>query len=121
MKKESALRKTFKKLLSKDPDVHLTWVESHSTAIGAPDLQYCCNDVEGWLELKSGPDIEVRATQARWMKDHIESGGRPLFFIEWGGVFHVVPGSRADDLRADPSHESVRKASVVAWRSGARC
>lgn len=109
MKKENALRKLFKDLLFNDDEVHLTWVESHATAIGAPDIQYCCGSVEGWLELKAGPDLDVRASQVQWMKSHIAAGGYPLFIIQWSSMFLVVPGSRAKSLRANPSWESVQE------------
>lgn len=97
--------------------MHLTWVESHDTALGAPDAQYAIGGVEGWLELKAGPDIDVRATQVRWMEDHIEAGGHPLFLIKSEGYFIVVPGSRAAALRSDPSHENILRQSSCLWHA----
>lgn len=95
--------------------MHLTWVESHDTALGAPDVQYAIDGVEGWLELKAGPGIDVRASQVRWMEDHIEAGGCPLFLIKSERCFIVVPGSRAAALRQDPSHESILHQSSCFW------
>lgn len=36
--------------------------------------------------------------------------------VQWEDVFHVVPASRASDLRADPSYESVLRHSTVRWQ-----
>ena len=117
--KEKGLRQKVKdcvnSLISAGHPVHLTWIESHATALGAPDLSYCCYGVEGWIELKAGPDIEVRAAQVRWIKDHIESGGWPLLLVQWQECFLLVPGSRASSLRADPSEENILRCASSRW------
>ena len=112
-KKESVLRKKVKDFaawnISQGRPVHLTWVESHQTALGAPDVQYCCYEVEGWLELKAFPDPEVRASQVMWMEEHIKAGGFPLFMFQNAGVFIIVAGSRAADLRHNGSLENIMR------------
>jgi len=95
--------------------VHLTWIESHATALGAPDLQTCCYGVEAWIELKAAPDIEIRASQARWIREHMAAGGWPLILARWGDTFIVCPGSRAGDLREDPSEESFLRHASSRW------
>ena len=120
MLKESSLRRRVKRLIkdAKDTynsDVHVSWVESHDTSIGIPDLNYCSGRVEGWLELKAGPDIEVRASQVRWMKDRIKAGGHPLFLIEWGNMFLIIPGSAASDLRLNPCLENALRLASSVW------
>ncbi len=121
MLKETALRKRVKQAIKSanedyGEEVHLSWVESHETALGIPDLNYCYKEVEGWIELKAGPDIEIRASQVRWMKDRIKAGGYPLFLIEWGSMFLIVPGSAASALRSDPSQENVMRFVSSVWR-----
>jgi hypothetical protein len=115
MKKENALRKLVKNLFADDEGVHLTWIESHATALGAPDIQYCCDSVEGWMELKAGPDIDVKASQVTWMRKHIAAGGYPLFLIQWSNMFLIVAGSRAKSLRNDPSLENIIKQASSYW------
>ena len=118
-KKESALRQKIKDcvkcIISAGHPMHLSWIESHATSAGVPDVNYCCYGVEGWLELKAGPDIEVRSTQVRWFRDRIAAGGWPLFLIQWGECFIAVPGSRAAALWADPEHENILRLATTIW------
>ena len=59
--------------------------------------------------------MEVRASQVRWMKDHIEAGGWPLFLIQWKDVFAIVPGAWATDLRRNPSLENILRLASNIW------
>lgn len=104
MRGESALRMSVKKAL--DGVGHLSWVESHATSAGIPDLNYCINGIEGWVELKWG-NFEVKSTQVRWMEDRVNSGGFPLFLIHIDQQFFMVPGSHAQMLRTNNSETSV--------------
>ena len=120
MLKETALRKRVKRAVKSanedyGEEVHISWVESHETVLGIPDLNYCYKEVEGWIELKAGPDIEVRSSQVRWMKDRIKAGGYPLFLIEWGSMFLVIPGSAASALRSDPCQETAIRYASSVW------
>jgi len=115
--KEKSLRKTVKDLArSVDSSIlTLSWVESPMTSAGIPDLNYCCYGREGWVELKAGPDIEIRPTQVAWFKARIEAGGWPLFLIKWGETYTVCPGSAATSLRRDPSEENVLREASRIW------
>ena len=117
MQKENALRKIVKGLIasSRYTQLAVSWVESHYTSPGIPDLNYCCNGIEGWLELKAGPDLEVRASQVIWMEDRVSAGGFPLFLIKWGDVFMVVPGSEAQSIRSNPSRENIMCRASTVW------
>ena len=121
-KKENALRKGVKRVISSldNSPLHVSWVESHDTAIGIPDLNYCCEGVEGWIELKCAPNIEIRAAQVIWFENRIRAGGHPLFLVEIEDMFLVVPGSRAASLRSDSSHENMKKAATVVWEKEIR-
>ena len=87
-KKEGRLRDKLKKLFESEKNlpVSLSWVESPNTSPGIPDLSYCHRGVEGWVELKCGPFVEVRATQVNWFEDRIAAGGRPLFLAQWAPI-----------------------------------
>lgn len=104
-----------KQLVGQNHSLHLSWIESHATSAGFPDVDYCCYGVCNQLELKAGPDLEVRATQVAWFKDRIEAGGHPLFLVQWGDVYAVVPGDRATDLRRNPSLENVLRLASSIW------
>lgn len=115
-KKESALRKTIKDAFaSLRVPYALSWVESHATSQGIPDASYCVLGREGWLELKAAPDIEVRATQVRWMENRIYADGYPLFIIQIPDRFLVVPGRWAADIRADPEDENMLRRASRIW------
>lgn len=94
----------------------MSWIESHATAIGFPDIDYCCYGVEGSLELKAGPDFEVLASQVTWMRERIGAGGWPLFLIQWGDVYMIVPGVRATDIRRNPSEENTMRCASTIWK-----
>lgn len=100
---------------AKHTQLATSWVESHYTSPGIPDLNYCCNGIEGWVELKAGPDLEVRATQVMWMEDRVSAGGFPLFLVKWGDVFMVVPGNEAQSMRDDPSYENIMSRCSTVW------
>jgi hypothetical protein len=116
-KKENGLREIIRKALKKlqMPGISMSWVESHSTSPGIPDISYCCYGVEGWIELKCGPGIEVRPSQVLWMEERIKAGGSPLFLVQWEDTFYIVPGHRAAALRSDPSEEGIRGLSSTVW------
>ena len=111
--KESGLRKivkdVFQQIVTSGVPFHVSWIESHATCIGAPDIQYCVDGVDNWIELKYGDDKnpgEVRAAQVLWMEAHIVAGGKPLFLYQHGICFYVVGGWAASRLRADPRMET---------------
>lgn len=81
-----------------------------------PDINYCYFSVEGWLELKCGPEIDVRAAQVMWMEERIEAGGFPLFLFQYGDLFIVAPGSAAAAIRAEPHEENVLRHAAVIWQ-----
>lgn len=65
--------------------------------------------------MKAYPDIGVRASQVRWMEEHIKTGGLPLFLIQCRNVFAIVPGARAADIRDEPEEETVLRYASTIW------
>lgn len=59
--------------------------------------------------------MEVRASQVTWMREHIAAGGWPLFLVQWGDIFMVVPGRWASDLRHNPSLENCLRLASNIW------
>lgn len=116
-KKEKGLRDTLKTLFGSKSHlpISLSWIESPDTSPGVPDLSYCHNGVEGWIELKCGPRVEVKATQVNWFEDRIAAGGLPLFLAQWGLDYMIVPGSAASILRRSPGEETWRGMATTVW------
>lgn len=68
------------------------------------------------MELKCDPGIEVRAAQVIWMEDRVIAGGFPLFLIQYGDVYSIVPGSAAATLREDPCEENILRHAGAIWQ-----
>ena len=119
-KNEDDLRHSLKRFVKTQANnvLHVSWVESHATAIGIPDVSYCCRGTEGWIEMKAGPGLEVRAAQVLWMEARILAGGHPLILIEWGGDVFLCHGVWSGCLRAEPSKENIERLSSRRWADG---
>lgn len=77
---EATLRKYVARLIHG----HCSQVESHATAIGIPDTNYCINGVEGWIELKyttGNRAIKVRPAQWNWFRSRLKAGAKNLYFM----------------------------------------
>ncbi len=63
-------------------------VESGSTGGGIPDMNYCCDGDEGWLELKQSPGhrVTLRPEQVGWISRRVRNGGRV-----WVAVRQLAP------------------------------
>lgn len=73
---DGGLRKLFQKHL---PQVHWQPVETGLISAGVPDINYCYEGLEGWIECKkstSGGRIGFRPEQIGWIKDRLIHGGR---------------------------------------------
>ena len=65
--------------------------------------------------MKAGPDIDILASQVIWFKERILAGGWPLFLIQWGDVFSIVPGCWASDIRRNPELENILRRATTIW------
>lgn len=76
----------------KGTGIHFSRVESHSTSPGIPDLSYCVNSVEGFMELKSWDPkkgFRLRQSQVAWTRARDRAGGRVfLLFDKQGDLFN---------------------------------
>lgn len=82
--KEARLREKLRAAFP--PRAHLTWVESHLTAQGVPDLNYEYRGCHGWVELKfmaeEDKEVEIRPAQYAWFRARVRAGGEPLMLVE---------------------------------------
>ena len=68
---------------------HVSWIESHETSPGIPDIEYCISDSYGIgcrvnnVELKVlGHSMEVRSSQLLWFRERVKAGGLPFLLIK---------------------------------------
>jgi Holliday junction resolvase len=81
MSVDAGLRPLFRKHLPKSFDV--VTIESGSVGRGIPDINYCCNGVEGWIEAKKADHWRcvVRPEQIAWAERRLAYGGRVFIAV----------------------------------------
>ena len=81
MPKEAALWSLVKQHLPKD--AHFQRIETGGTGRGVPDVNYCQQGKEVWIELKSvsGLKSEVSSFQIAWLYNRVKSGGNCFVLI----------------------------------------
>jgi hypothetical protein len=95
-----------KVLRSHLPRADFVGVET-STTRGLPDVNYCLDGAEGWIELKvvRGLKISIRPEQVGWMERRLARGGRVLLAARWRTTkidrLIVVAGSACRLLRTE--------------------
>jgi len=104
---------------------HFERIESHETAIGTPDVEYCINGYNNRIELKYTSSevkgLRLRASQCSWFKKRIKAGGQPwlLAFIELTGKhrgYVLIPGVDVPSLIYTTNVMEWLKAGVMVWR-----
>lgn len=98
--RDAALRQIFQQRL---PLFHWQSVETWSTGRGVPDLNYCCDGAEGWIEMKrvNGWRCRIDPEQIAWMERRIRAGGRVFLAArrrEPPQTFWLFSGSAARGL-----------------------
>jgi hypothetical protein len=80
--KDGGLGGVLKKYL---PFVDFQSVETWSTGQGVPDLNFCFDRYEGWLELKmtSTNKVKIRAEQIAWIERRCRAGGRVFLVVRY--------------------------------------
>ena len=63
---DARLRQVFKEHL---PDFDIQSVETWGTGRGVPDMNFCCNGIEGWIEFKMTKHwrVTVAPEQVAWI------------------------------------------------------
>ena len=92
---------------------HLQPVETGLISAGVPDMNYCCDGVEGWVEMKQTRHwgVTLEPEQVSWLHRRARCGGRVFVAVRrWhaGGPRRGAPvdelwllrGAYAPDLRA---------------------
>ncbi len=95
MREEDLRAEVGNEFKSQHPKGHISWVETHATAAGFPDIDCCAEGQIAQIELKvvkKGGKIEIRPTQYRWMKDRVKAGGSPVMLIGHDDGYYILPG-----------------------------
>lgn len=78
------------------------WQRIETAAIGAgiPDINYCCEGFEGWLELKfvKGWRVDLRPEQHAWINRRIRAGGNVNIAVRRTTVKGPRRGPASDEL-----------------------
>lgn len=94
------------------PWPHLSWIESHATASGFPDLELCYKGRSTQVELKIVKDdgkIVIRPSQYRWFKDRVKAQGDACMWVGSDHGHFIVPGHSVEFVR----HVSDLRSGVV--------
>ena len=78
---------------------------------GMPDVNYCIEGAEGWVEIKSAPRIPAREAtpvlkhklsveQQNWALKHLRAGGRLFYWVSVGEHYFLVDGVYHERLNA---------------------
>jgi hypothetical protein len=68
------------------PYGHFERIESHETAIGTPDVEYCINGYTNRIELKFTDSLKkgfrLRPSQCGWFRKRVKAGGQPWLLAQ---------------------------------------
>lgn len=84
---------------------HFQSVETFSTGRGVPDLNYCIDGTEGWIELKDvkrGWKPIFQAEQIGWMERRVRNGGKVFVAVRVRidrDALYIFPGGKSRILR----------------------
>jgi len=97
MSSDGGLRPLFQQRL---PEFHWQAIETGSTGRGIPDLNWCTDGIEGWLELKQtqANKVEVRPEQVAWIERRIRAGGRVFIAVRYKHAGGPRKGDPVDRL-----------------------
>lgn len=102
---------------------HFERIESHETAIGTPDVDYCIEGYCNHLELKFTESekrgFRLRPSQAGWFRRRIKAGGQPWLLaqsiIRDKRGYVLVPGTNVPALARTTRIKDWLMAGVMVW------
>lgn len=102
---------------------HFERIESHETAIGTPDVNYCIEGYTNHLELKYTNSrkrgLRLRPAQAAWFKRRVKALGQPwllaLAEVEDLRAYVLIPGTHVPDLARTTKIETWLESGVMVW------
>lgn len=117
-------RQNYKTLRMKLPQGHdrLDRIEN-VVVTGMPDINFCSNGVESWLEMKSpvepkrpttplfGSNHKLSQAQMNWMLRQTKAGGRCFILIATDKRWMLIDGSFADNINKMTIQDLIMEAS----------
>lgn len=102
---------------------HFERIESHETAIGTPDVEYCVGGYTNRLELKytnsEKRGFRLRPAQCGWFRKRVKAGGQPWLLaqsdIEGKRGYVLVAGSDVPALKSTIRVTDWLMAGVMVW------
>ena len=104
------------------PYGHFERIESHETAIGTPDVDYCIRGYCNHMELKYTEQEKkciLRPSQCAWFKNRVKHMGQPWLLLQCkirgkrGWV--LIPGTNVHQLVHTKDVEDWLRAGVMVW------
>lgn len=97
MTTDGGLRKIFQQHL---PEFHWQSVETWSTGQGVPDVNYCYDAKEGWIEFKQTENfsVDISPHQVAWIERRTRAGGRVFIAVRRKHEGGPRKGEATDEL-----------------------
>lgn len=105
------------------PHGHFERIESHETAVGTPDVEYCINGYTNRLELKftdtEKRGLRLRPAQAGWFRKRVKAGGQPWLLaqalVRKKRGYVLVAGSDVPELVHTTRISDWLRAGLMVW------
>lgn len=102
---------------------HFERIESHETAIGTPDVNYCINGYNNHIELKYTEKENgciLRPSQCGWFKKRVKAKGQPWLLLQmkirdtrgWA----LIPGTHVPALIHTKHVIDWMEEAIVVWK-----
>ena len=120
-KNDGGLRALFRRRL---PHFHWTSVETPMTESGVPDLNFCAEGIDGWIECKRARhwEVSLRPAQIGWLMRRARAGGCAFVAVRRAlpsDELWLLRGAFAADLKKDGlPREPARQHQLVGLWSG---
>jgi hypothetical protein len=105
------------------PYGHFERIESHETAIGTPDVEYCIGGYTNRLELKyteKDKGCHLRAAQCGWFKKRVKAKGQPWLLlhanIRGTRSYALIAGADVPPLVHTKDVQDWLTRSTVVWK-----
>jgi hypothetical protein len=102
---------------------HFERIESHETAVGTPDVNYCIRGYNNHIELKyteKDNGCILRPSQCGWFKKRIKAKGQPWLLLQANirGTrgYALIPGTNVPPLVRTKDVQDWLEAGIMVWK-----
>ena len=105
------------------PYGHFERIESHETAVGTPDVEYCIGGYTNRIELKFSDSekkgLRLRPSQSGWFRKRVKAGGQPWLLakaiVRKKRGYVLVAGSDVPALVHTTKISAWLEAGIMVW------